>query len=392
MDRVVDENNYLKTDYGVKDHKFIILGSYSANVLGQIRGLGERGIKPIGVLVHKNTFRIDKSKYLAKVHSVNTITEGLDLVLRVYGHENHKPFLYTDMDSAMALFDERFDELNDKFYVWNAGGNGKLRMLLNKYEQFKLAQECGIKIPKTEYVRVGELPKTLNYPIFTKAVDSLNPYWKGNAYICHTEEELKQAYEKMDMEYILLQEYIVKKDELPIEGISLRGGDEIVLLGRTVYYRLQEDSFGTYRYVEPFSNPELELKIKQLIKRFQYTGAFEIEFLINQDGTECYLETNFRIAQQNYAYVMLGANIPYLYAIFTLSGHIVEEEIQYVEKRKINIMHEFEDFKICVLNKKTSLLRWIKDVHSADCFSFYNKWDKLPFFYTLLEKIKTHIL
>jgi hypothetical protein len=85
----------------------------------------------------------------------------------------------------------------------------------------------------------------------------------------------------MDMEYILLQEYIVKKDELPIEGISLRGGDEIVLLGRTVYYRLQEDSFGTYRYVEPFSNPELELKIKQLIKRFQYTGAFEIEFLIS---------------------------------------------------------------------------------------------------------------
>lgn len=91
MDRVVDENNYLKTDYGVKDHKFIILGSYSANVLGQIRGLGERGIKPIGVLVHKNTFRIDKSKYLAKVHSVNTITEGLDLVLSVYGQKttNH---------------------------------------------------------------------------------------------------------------------------------------------------------------------------------------------------------------------------------------------------------------------------------------------------------------
>ena len=65
---------------GIKDHKFIILGSYSANVLGQIRGLGEKGIMPIGVLVHKNTYRIDKSKYLSKVFSVNTIEEGLDLI------------------------------------------------------------------------------------------------------------------------------------------------------------------------------------------------------------------------------------------------------------------------------------------------------------------------
>ena len=236
---------------------------------------------------------------MSKVFSVNTIEEGLDLILHNYGDESKKPFLYTDMDRAMALFDKRFDELKDKFYIWNAGGKGKLSALLNKYEQFKFAKECGINIPKTEYVRVGELPKTLAYPIFTKAVDSLNPYWKGNAYICNNEEELKQAYQRMDVDHILLQEYIVKKDELPIEGISLRGGDEIILLGRTVSYRFRKDSFGTYRYIEPFSNPSLENKIKKIIKQFQYTGAFEIEFLIDKNESYYYLETNFRIAQQN---------------------------------------------------------------------------------------------
>lgn len=244
---------------------------------------------------------------------------------------------------------------------------------------------------KTEYVRVGELPKTLNYPIFTKAIDSLNPYWKGNAYICHNEEELKQAYLRMDIEFILLQEYIVKQDELPIEGISLNRGEQIILLGRTVSYRLQKDSFGTYRYVEPYSDPELEVKIKNLIKEFQYTGAFEIEFLIGQNGKKYYLETNFRIAQQNYAYVKLGANIPYLYAISTLAGHIVEKEIKYIPQQKINIMHEFEDFKICVVNKTTSLHNWVKDVYHADCFSFYNSKDKAPFFFTLLEKLKLYL-
>ena len=92
-------------------HKFIILGSYSANTLGQIRSRGEKGIKPIGVLVHKNTFRIDKSKYLEKVFCVNTAEEGLDLIIRIFGHEDKKPFLYTDMDYVMALIDQRLDEI-----------------------------------------------------------------------------------------------------------------------------------------------------------------------------------------------------------------------------------------------------------------------------------------
>ena len=343
----------------IKEHKFIILGSYSANVLGQIRGLGEKGIRPIGVFVHKETYRVDKSKYLSKVYPVNTIEEGLDLVIRIYGQESKKPFLYTDRDNVMALIDKRYNELKDKFFVWNAGEQGRLSVLLNKYEQFKLAEECGIRIPKTEYVKVGELPKTLNYPIFTKATDSLNPYWKGNAYICNNDEELRQAYDRMDVKYILLQEYIVKRDELPIEGISLREGEEIRLLGRTVSYRFQKDSFGTYRYVEPYSNPELEVKINNLIQKFHYTGAFEIEFIIDQNGIEYYLETNFRIAQ--------------------------------LPKKKVNIMHEFEDFKICVLNKESSLMEWIKDVRNTNCFSFYDKNDKAPFFYTILEKTKLYL-
>ena len=50
----------------LNNHKFILLASYTANTLGQIRSLGEKGIKPIAVLVHKNTFKIDKSKYISK--------------------------------------------------------------------------------------------------------------------------------------------------------------------------------------------------------------------------------------------------------------------------------------------------------------------------------------
>ena len=44
------------------ENKFIIIGSYAPNTLGQIRSLGELGISPIAILLNKNTFRIDKSR------------------------------------------------------------------------------------------------------------------------------------------------------------------------------------------------------------------------------------------------------------------------------------------------------------------------------------------
>lgn len=371
----------------LKDHRFIVYGTYSANTLGQIRGLGEKGIMPIAVLVHRNTFRIDKSRYISKVIDVDNVDEGLDLIIQRYGNELQKAFLYTDSDIIMELIDRRYDELKDRFYFWNAGGQGKLNSYFNKYEQLKAAEHCGFNIPKSEVVEVGRMPKTLSYPIFTKSIDSLNPYWKGNAYICHDEHELRNAYQHMDVKKILLQEYIVKQKELPIEGISINGGSEVQLLGRTVYYRLQKDSFGTYRYVEPYNNEELEKKIRTFIKRIGYTGAFEIEFIIDKDNKAYYLETNFRIAQQNYGYVLLGANIPYLYALAVLQNHIPVSEIQYVKKKKISIMHEFEDFKVSVLNGKISLWSWLKDVYRADCFSFYNSKDNSPFYFTLISKI-----
>ena len=71
----------------IQDHKFILLASYTGNTLGQIRSLGEKGIKPIAVLVHKNTFRIDKSKYIGKLYNVKSIDEGLDLIIEKYGND-----------------------------------------------------------------------------------------------------------------------------------------------------------------------------------------------------------------------------------------------------------------------------------------------------------------
>ena len=372
----------------IQEHKFILLASYTGNTLGQIRSLGEKGIKPIAVLVHKNTFRIDKSKYIGKLYDVKDIEEGLDLIIEKYGNEAVKPFLFTDRDDVMGLIDKRYNELIDKFYIWNAGQQGRLNKYLNKGEQIKLAKECGFNVPKTEMVKLGELPHSLQYPIFTKAVDSLNEWWKGCASICKNEEELQTFCKTLEVEYLILQEYIDKTDETPIEGISINGGKEIVLFGLTKNYRMTADSFGTFRHIEPFDDKETEACIQRYIQYINYTGAFEIELIIDKQGNSYFLETNFRIAQQNYGYTAFGANIPYIYTMSVLKGEIAKEEMHYSNKRPFKMMYEFEDFKLSVLGKKVSIWQWLKDIKQTDVFLFYSKKDKAPFYYTIWEKIK----
>ena len=375
----------------LNNHKFIILASYTANALGQIRSLGERGISPIAVLVHKNTFRIDKSKYIGELYNVKSIEDGLDLIIERFGNEPNKPFLFTDRDDVMGLIDRRYNELIEKFNIWNAGEQGRLNKYLNKSEQIKLAEECGFNVPKTEMVKLGELPHSLQYPIFTKAVDSLNEWWKGCASICNNEEELKAFCQKLEVNNLILQEYIDKEDETPIEGISINGGKEIILFGLTKNYRMTADSFGTFRHIETFDDKDTETCIQKFIQRINYTGAFEIELIIDKQGKAYFLEANFRIAQQNYGYTAFGANIPYIYGLSILKGEIAKEEIHYTTKRPFRMMYELEDFRLSVFSKKISLWQWIKDIKHTDVFLFYNKKDPTPFYLTIWEKIKNVI-
>ena len=372
----------------IQEHKFILLASYTGNTLGQIRSLGEKGIKPIAVLVHKNTFRIDKSKYIGKLYDVKDIEEGLDLIIEKYGNEAVKPFLFTDRDDVMGLIDKRYNELVDKFYIWNAGQQGRLNKYLNKGEQIKLAERSGFKVPKTELVKLGDMPHSLRYPIFTKATDSLNEWWKGCASICKNEKELKDFCKKLEVENLIIQEYIDKKDETPIEGISINGGKDILLFGLTRNYRMTADSFGTFRRIEPFNDKSIEESIRRLILQINYTGVFEIELIIDKQGYSYFLEANFRIAQQNYGYTAFGANIPYIYAKSILCNEITKDEICYTKKRPFKMMYEFEDFKLSVLGKKVSIWQWLKDIKQTDVFLFYNKKDKAPFYYTLFAKLK----
>ncbi len=368
----------------VFNHKHICLVGDHYNPLGIIRSLGEEGIRPIVLLCNPHPHLVQYSKYIGELHIFNTIQEGYDFMVSRYGNEVLKPFVYNGSDDITLLLDRHYEDIKDKFYFTN--GQGRLEKYLQKYDITQLASQCGVGIPKEELLEVGKLPTSLQYPVITKAATSSGGgAWKNQSFICKNESELKEAYSKIKADKILVQEYIRKKNELCIDGISINAGEQVFMPYGCQYYNIQEGCYSNYMYFTPFLDKELTKKITEIIRGAKFSGIFCIEFLVGQDDKLNFLEVNFRNSGWSYAFTYGGFNLPLRWAVSTLDNKLYLDNFKCLDK--FNAMQELSDFKDRVVSRRVSLGKWIKDVSSCDCFFYYNKNDKKPFWNALLSKV-----
>lgn len=360
----------------VYKHKHICLVGDHYNPLGIIRSLGEEGIRPIVLLCDDHPRLVQHSKYIGELHIFNTIEEGLQYMIKNFSNEPLKPFVYNGSDDITLLLDKHYEVLKDNFYFTN--GQGGIEKYLQKYDITQLAVECGINIPKEELLPVGVLPKTLKYPVITKATTSAaGGTWKDQSFICENEEELKGAYSKIKVKEILVQEYIRKKNELCIDGISINGGEQVFMPYGCNYYRMSPGGYGNYMYFTPFVDKELTEKITNVIRGAKFSGIFCIEFLVGPDDELYFLEVNFRNSGWSYAFTYGGFNLPFRWAISTLNNKLYLDDFEYI--KKFDVMSEDADFHDCLRIHHISPLKWYKDFRSCDCTFIYNKKDPKPF-------------
>ena len=236
--------NNIKEEFGV-----IVFGQFCYNSLGQIRSFGEIGIKPDVIWLQNEYHTPEGSRYINKFHTVQTCEEGLDYILRNYPGTK-KYFISTDIDDAVSLLNERYDEFKDRYIFFNASEKGRLTNFLKKEKQLEIMRKSsrgGVYIPQYECIKRGDLPKKISYPIITKAVASFNYSWKESSFICRDKEELLQAYENIQTDELILQEYIEKDNEVAIEGISYNNGRNVYIPIQGEYLRFPEGNFGTFK-------------------------------------------------------------------------------------------------------------------------------------------------
>lgn len=370
----------------LKHHKFIVICVDHYNPLCLIRTLGEAGIKPIVIMATPKPRFVHLSKYIGKYHSTNSVEEAYELLVSEYGNEKIKPFVIPVWDSIESILDVHYEEIKDKFYFFDGGRNGIITKYMNKETINEAAASVGMRIPKAEVLKTGELPKHVPYPIITKAIMSMKGGWKSDVFICRNESELRDSYSHIQSETLLVEEFIEKKNELCIDGISINGGEYIYMPYKANYIRFTNKAYGNYMTMSPFDDKKLSDQIQKLIKKTGFSGIFSIEFLITQDDELVFLEVNFRHSTWAYASKIGGANLVTIWAKSTIHGCLCLDGVS-TTKTPFKAMAELPDFSNHVIKGSTSLKQWIKDFRDCECTFFYNKEDKKPFFAIVMKEI-----
>lgn len=377
-------------DNSLKDLTVIVFGQFCWNSLGQIRCFGEIGLKSHVIWINNDLFTPQQSRFVESFHSFSTYDEGYEFILTTFNDPQKKYLISVDSDGLVSLLDQHYDELKDRFYFFNAGKQGRLTSFMIKDQQIQLAKHYGLQVPKTEIVKRGVLPQKLDYPIFTKSLNSFSFGWKSNAIICRNENELLKAFEKIKDESILLQEFVEKDNEVAIEGISYNDGLDVYMPIQGEYLRIEDGGFGTWKKNEIYHlGDDLKKKIQDIMLYIGYNGVFEIEFLRDKNGRLYFLEINFRHTQYNHALAVMGVNLCHLFALSQIQGELGLDKID-IKSPSIT-MNDYREYKKYIKTGRMSLFKWFGDIRKTDSFYFYDKKDK-RFFYRIIADLSRNKL
>lgn len=373
----------------LSDHKFIVFALEHYNPLGIIRGLGCMGIHPIYISVKRRYEIATKSKYISKLHKVNSIHEGYELLMREYSDEDIKPYLLFSDDKSIGFFDLRYNEWKDKFIGFNAGEQGRINKFIDKYVIQQCAKRHGFDILDSYVIQKGdEPPRGLRYPIITKDVSPNAGNWKADVFICQSEEELVGAMEHIASNEIMVQHFVDKDYERALQGYSINHGKEIHITTDMITQYQIKGYYSPNHYVNNFIDEIMYAKLKSLFEELRYEGLFEVEFLVDKDGTSYFLEVNLRASCFSYSATVAGMPMPYLWAKGMQNGYISDEDCMHFEP--FMSMSEAIDYGKRVESGWISLAEWLKDFKEAKCTYLYNKEDLEPFkeLYKNFEKFK----
>ena len=363
----------------IDGHLVIVFALEHYNPLGLIRSLGENGVNPIYISIKRRQEVAVFSKYISKLHRANSVEEGYQLLLKEYGNfdYDHRPIVLFSDDKSVGYFDLHYDEIKNKFICYNAGKQGRINEFMDKKNILELAKKHGFNVLDSYVVNKGEIPDGLSYPIITKDISPNSGSWKSDVFICQNESELKKAYETITSPQVLIQKFVNKKNEYALEGFSIKNGQEMMIVTSLTWKYLIEGYYSPYHDVMPFNDLDMETKLRKMFEEIGFEGIFEVEFLIDQDGTYYFLETNFRASAWNHTGSIAGMPLSFLWVRSMLDGHIDPDSKK--DFRPFTDMSEVIDFGKRVDSGIISLAQWLLEFKQAKGTYFYDENDPEPF-------------
>ena len=299
--------------------------------------------------------------------------------------------VYCGSDSSIAELDEAYDQLKDKFFIFNVKGTkGLISHFMNKNFMFPLAEKCGLRTIKTWHLTKDEIETAdLTYPILIKPNNSLGGQ-KSDIKISYDKDELLgNMHDGIDY---ILQEYIEKDYELNYLGVSLNHGEKVLAPGVVRKYRHYPNIIGgsSFAAVETTDNyPEFnETCAKDFIREIGYEGLFSIEFVV-KSGVCYFLEINMRNDGLGYFSTGAGLNLPLVWYHYCCGTPDNSQSLRL--SKPFYFLSELNDHKH-ISEGHLSWQGWFQSLRKADAFFILNRKDIKPgmayLAYSLCRKMK----
>lgn len=362
-------------------HLCIVFALEHYNPLNMIRALGENGINPVYISVKRRYEVATYSKYISKLYRVDTVAEGYNLLLHEYGslaeETGKKPYVVFSDDKSIGFFDLHYDEWKDRFITYNAGRAGRINEFMDKYNVQQLAKKHGFNVLDSYVIGKNDpLPENLWYPIITKDISPNSGSWKSDVYICEDEHSLKEAIQRIDSPLIMIQHFVDKQNEMALEGYTINAGKDIQIITQMTWKYLIQGYYSPYHDVCMFKDEDMSRKIQSMFEEIGFEGIFEVEFLVDKDGTMYFMEINFRASAWNPTCKFAGMPLDYLWIKGMENGFIDSADRK--EFEPFTSMSEVIDYGKRVDGGMVSIAEWLRDFKDAKCVYIYDKDDRAP--------------
>lgn len=366
----------------VMNNKAIIIGGEHHNTLGVVKSLGMMGVELTVCVISERSFSVVlKSKYINEGFSFSTDEQCVDYLIRKYQHTSERIPILCCSDSIVATIDNRFEEMKPLFVLPLCHEKGRTSFYMDKENIVNVANNHGIRIPRSWKLIDRSISDDIIYPCITKPLQSINGS-KRDIIVCSNKEELEGVLKRdTNCNSYLVQEYIEREKEISILGAVLDGSKDVVFSG--CIDKLREYGRGTSAFAVMLDNDiigDVKEKLRNLLLETTYSGLFSAEFLLYK-GELYFLEVNFRNDGNGYVPTYAGLNLPYIW--FQSTKGIVNY-IDIVAKYPCYFMLETCDLKN-MLKGKVKLLQWLRDLKKVNCFYFFDKKDWKPFIYALYD-------
>ena len=350
----------------------IVIGDSTNNTLSVVRSLGEANIEQILILkCETDICFVANSKYLKHaIHfQIKQIEECLPILKSLKSKEWKQSIICT-FDEAAEFIDENEGDLFPTFLTPARGYH--INKLFNKRNQCKLAESCGLTVPKSYVLDRSKLIDRLpiEFPVLLKPLYSTKGE-KSDIHICRQSEDIQNSLaEASKCHTFLLQEFIEKEYEL--DCIGVRTENEVFIAGAVKKIRHYPELIGAgaYGLFVPISKLNInEDGIKHFLEQAHYYGPFSIEFL-HRGKDNYFMEVNFRNEGLAYVATAAGAN---LHAMYINPAYKVDKS----KIKDIYMMNYSIDF-LYVKSGKLSLTQWLVDFFKTRCFININLKDLYP--------------